>query len=100
MQPQIFISYSWKDKDIVETIDNDWKAVGITFIRDVRDLKYKQNIKEFMDRVKSADYVLLLIIKGYLESENCMYEALEMFDGPDFDKKILPIKTEDAKISN
>lgn len=98
MQPQVFISYSWKDKDIADTLDKDWDAVGLKLIRDVRDLAYKQNIKDFMTRVNESDYVLLLISRGYLESKNCMYEALEMFEKPSFKEKILPILTEDARI--
>ncbi len=98
MAHRIFISYSWKNKDIADIIDNDWKAVGINLVRDVRDLEYKQNIKDFMRQVRSTDYVLLLMSKGYLESKNCMYEALEMFEDASFKKKILPILMEDAKI--
>lgn len=100
MQPQIFLSYSWKNKDIADAIDNDWQAVGLTLIRDVRDAKYKQNLKQFMQRVHESDYVLLLISKDYLESKNCMYEALEVFGNPDFKSKILPILTKDAQISD
>ena len=98
MQSKIFISYSWKDKDIADSIDDDWKAVGITLDRDIKDLEYKQDIKDFMSRVKTTDYVLLLISRGYLESKNCMYEALEIFEDADFKKKILPILTDDVKI--
>nr|GFB96483.1 hypothetical protein [Tanacetum cinerariifolium] len=87
-------------KDIADAIDNDWQAVGLTLIRDVRDAKYKQNLKQFMQRVHESDYVLLLISKDYLESKNCMYEALEVFGNPDFKSKILPILTKDAQISD
>lgn len=99
MTPNIFISYSWKNKDIADIIDNDWQAVGINLIRDIRDLNYKQDIKDFMRRVNDSDFVLLLISKGYLESSSCMYEALEMFDNPTFKTRILPILIEDARIS-
>jgi len=98
MQPQIFISYSWRNKDIVDTIDADWEAVGIKLIRDIRDLEYKQNIKDFMKRVNDSDYVLLIISKGYLESKSCMYEAIEMFESSSFKDRILPILVEDARI--
>lgn len=100
MQPQIFLSYSWKNKEIAEAIDNDWQAVGLTLIRDVRDVAFKQNLKQFMQRVHESDYVLLLISKDYLESKNCMYEALEVFENPDFRRKILPVITKDAQIND
>jgi hypothetical protein len=94
MQPQIFISYCWKNKDIADSIDKDWETVGIKLIRDIRDLEFKQNIKAFMQRIDTCDYVLLLISKGYL----CMYEALELFEEPSCKGKVLPILVEDARI--
>jgi tetratricopeptide (TPR) repeat protein len=100
MQPQIFLSYSGRNKAIADAIDNDWQAVGLTLLRDVRDLTFKQNIKDFMRRVHKSDFVLLLISKDYLESKNCMYEALEMFQNGDFKRKILPILTDDAQITD
>jgi tetratricopeptide (TPR) repeat protein len=100
MQPQIFLSYSWRNKDIADAIDKDWQGVGITMTRDVRDVGYKGNLKDFMKRVHESDFVLLLISKDYLESKNCMYEALEMFEDPNFKRKILPILTDDAKLSD
>ncbi|MBS4029298.1 MAG: tetratricopeptide repeat protein [Ignavibacteriales bacterium] len=98
-QPTIFISYSWKNKDIADAIDNDWKAVGITLVRDVRDLTFKTPLKEFMKRVKETDYVLLVISKAYLESKNCMYETLELLEEPKFKDRILPIVLDDANIT-
>jgi tetratricopeptide (TPR) repeat protein len=100
MQPQIFLSYSWKNTDIADELDEDWKKIGLVFIRDVRDAGYKQNLNQFMLRVHESNFVLLLISKAYLESKNCMYEALEVFDNPDFARKILPILTSDAQIGN
>jgi hypothetical protein len=73
--PNIFLSYSWKDRDIADEIDNDFKAVGITFRRDERDAKYRTSIKEFMDTVGKHDYVVMLISDDYLRSANCMYEV-------------------------
>lgn len=100
MQPQIFLSYSWKNADIANELDKDWQKIGLVFIRDVRDAGYKQNLNQFMQRVHESNYVVLLISKAYLESKNCMYEALEVFNNPDFASKILPILTSDAQIGN
>ncbi len=97
---KISISYSWKNKDIVDIIDNDWGAIGIPLIRDERDLVFKKNIKEFMRNVNDVDFVLLVISKGYLESKNCMYEALEMLKDDKFLERVLPIVLDDAHISD
>ena len=87
----IFISYSWKDKDEVNKIDKDFQAIGITFTRDERDLNYHQSIKEFMKRVRKADYVLMVISDTYLKSRNCMYEVMEFIKGEDYKDRILHI---------
>jgi len=98
MQPKVFLSYSWKNKDVADTIDKDWEAVGIPLTRDIRGLEFKQDIKQFMHKVTECDHVILLISKEYLESRNCMYEALEMLNDARFKEKILPILIGDAKI--
>jgi tetratricopeptide (TPR) repeat protein len=98
MQPKIFLSYSWGNTQEADILDEDWKKIGIRLIRDVRDAKYKQNLRQFMQRVHESDYVLLFISRSYLQSQNCMYEALEVFEDPAFADKILPIITDDTKL--
>ncbi|MCK4261221.1 MAG: tetratricopeptide repeat protein [Halanaerobiales bacterium] len=92
----IFISYSWKDKDVVESIDKDFQAIGITLKRDVRDIGYKESIKEFMKKIRKIDYVLMIISDSYLKSENCMYEVLEFIKDESFKDRILPIVLDNA----
>lgn len=36
--PNIFLSYNHADTNYANLIDNDFKSIGITFLRDVRDL--------------------------------------------------------------
>jgi hypothetical protein len=98
--PKIFLSYSWKDKANAEQIDNDFKKVGITFTRDVRDAKYKTNLKEYMRGVRDHDYMLMLISDSFLRSENCMFEVMEIFKEKDFKKRILQVVLESAKVYN
>lgn len=100
MSPNIYLSYSWnaEDMSIADAIDKDWQAIGITLIRDKRDVSYKDSLRDFMSRMSEGDYVLLIISKSYLESKNCMYEALELFKNPNFKDKILPILAPMANI--
>ena len=97
-KPKIFISYSWKDKNIADSIDNDFKNIGITFIRDIRDLQYKNSIKKFMQKVRKTDFVLMLISDGFLKSKNCMYEVHEFLKEQDYKNKMLHIILPDANI--
>ncbi|UCH94540.1 MAG: TIR domain-containing protein [Candidatus Aminicenantes bacterium] len=98
-KPQIFVSYSWKDKDIVDQIDKDFQTVGITLIRDVRDLKYKDSIKQYMKRIRVSDFVLMIISNNFLESHNCMFEVLEFVKDESYKNRILPIILPDTNLT-
>lgn len=88
---KIFISYCWNDKDVVDEIDKFFRSIGIKLIRDVRELHYKSNIKQFMGRVRLCDYVLMPISEKYLKSKNCMYEVMELIKDESYRKRIFPI---------
>ena len=97
-QKQIFLSYAWANKDVADTIDSDFQKVGITFQRDVRDIKYTESIKDFMHKVSKSDFVVMLISEEYIKSENCMYEVMELLNSHEFEKKILPVIVGNADI--
>jgi tetratricopeptide (TPR) repeat protein len=100
VHPKVYISYSWQPDSllIADTIDEDWKEIGLVLTRDKRDIGFKTSLREFMCGMPDGDYILVIISQGYLESENCMYEALELFQHPDFKNKILPIIAPSANI--
>lgn len=93
---KIFLSYSWANTGIADEIDRDFKRLGIQFIRDVRDAKYRTSIKDFMHQVGKSDFVLMIISDEYLRSDNCMYEVNELLNTHDFEQRILPIAIENA----
>ncbi|MBD0289312.1 MAG: toll/interleukin-1 receptor domain-containing protein, partial [Flavisolibacter sp.] len=95
--PEIFISYSWRNKDIADEIDNRFKSVGITLRRDERDATYRASIKEFMQQISKTDYVLMIISDEFLRSENCMYEVIELLNEHAFEKRILPVVLNNAQ---
>ncbi|MCL6591981.1 MAG: tetratricopeptide repeat protein [Firmicutes bacterium] len=89
---QIFISYSWRNTAEIDLLDQDLQKLGITLVRDIRDLKPWENIETFTQRITAMDYVLLMISDPYIKSQNCMSEAIYLMDtDPQFDKKTLPI---------
>lgn len=97
---KVFLSYSWKNEETANRIDYLCKKEGITIIRDKRDLKYRQSIKEFMKQISNSDYVIMLISEHYLKSENCMYEVLEFIKSNDFKNRIIPLIHENTNIFN
>jgi hypothetical protein len=96
----IFVSYSWENNTFVNKLDVLFGNIGITLRRDVRDVKYKQSIKSYMETIRNADFCLMIISNQYLKSENCMYEVLEFIKDKNYKDKILPIIYDDVNIYN
>ena len=94
--PTIFLSYNRKNALDADQIDNDFKAVGINFRRDIRDIEYRANIKDFMNNIGESDFVLMLISDEFLKSDWCMYEVSELVNTHKFREKILPIVLQNA----
>lgn len=93
----IFLSYSWEDFAFANKIENDFRDTGVNIIRDIK-MHYKDNIYDFMKRIKDEDYAILLISNNYLRSPNCMREVIEILDNEDFIKKILPVILPETEI--
>ena len=89
--PDIFLSYCRKDEAIVNRIDTDFAAIGIRLKRDIRDIPYGSNVRDFMDRAGTSDYVLIIISDSFLKSKYCMYEVTQLLQSPGFMKRILPV---------
>lgn len=102
IQPEreIFVSYAWggDSEAIVNQLDQAFQAKGITIIRDKRDLGYKGSIKEFMKKIGRGKAVIVVISKKYLESENCMFELVQIAENDQFYDRIFPIVLSDANI--
>lgn len=95
---EIFLSYCWADKSIADELDQDWSQLSLKVVRDIRDLEFKQDLKEFMQKITKTDYVITLISESYLKSKNCMHEALELMTDSKFNKKIIPIVVNGTKL--
>ena len=93
----IFLSYSWEDFEIANKIEADFTNSGLSVVRDTK-MQYKDDISNFMKKIKNEDFAILLISNNYLCSPNCMREVLEILDYEDFTKKILPIILSETKI--
>jgi len=90
-ETKIFLSYSHKEKDIADILEEKLyeRAMYIDISRDTRDLKYRDNIEEFMQTISEHDFVLNIISDNYLKSRNCMYEVTELMRNRKFKDKLL-----------
>lgn len=91
-RPEVFISYSWMNKDVADSIYQDLKDItGIILRKDNRDIRYKESMSKFMQSVRDSDYVIILISDSYLKSKNCMFEINNVMKNKNFKNKIFPI---------
>lgn len=99
---QVYISYAWggESERVVNELDADLQAKGITIIRDKRDLGFKGMIRDFMKEIGRGHAVIVVISDKYLKSPNCMFELVEIAKNKDFYDRIFPIVLADADIYN
>jgi len=97
---EIFISYSWttESKEIADQLEATFQAKGIQIMRDISQMKYKDRIQEFMQNIGRGKCVIVIISQAYLQSQNCMFELLEIAKNGDFRDRIFPIVLPSAKI--
>jgi len=88
---QVFLSYCHSDAAVADRVENALQGYQLAIQRDVRDARDYTSIKDFMRRIKSADFVILLVSDAYLKSQSCMFEILELLRNDDFKERILPI---------
>lgn len=98
IKKQIFLSYCHTDKSVADLIDNSVSSIiseiaDIT--RDVRDVKYKESFRRFMETIGTHDYVIMIISDSYLKSQNCLYEMLEVSRDRKYHNKLLFIVLSD-----
>lgn len=98
MKGTLFISYSWANRSIADEIDRAFMGTGLTIIRDIREIEYKDSIKDYMKKVRSTDYVLLIVSDDFLKSSSGMFEVLELLKDNNFKDKILPVIVDNTKI--
>ncbi len=98
MNPSIFISYSSKNSDIADYIDEVFRTKGIKLTRDIRDVEFKKSFKEFMKKIRKTDFAILVISDHFLKSRYCMYEVIEFLKEENFKEKVLPVVLNDVAL--
>ena len=100
LYPVVYISYAWgtETEAVIEKIERKLQKNGISTIRDKKDLKYKGLIKEFMTQLGQSRYIILMLNNEYFESENCMFELLQIFKNKQFHDRIFPVVMGELKI--
>ncbi len=90
-ESNIFLSYSHKNKEFADKVDNFFIAKKIRLSRDVRDVSPYSSLPKFMDTIRDHDYVIFLISDAYLKSVNCMYEVIQFIQERNYIDRTFPI---------
>ncbi|MEM6806700.1 MAG: toll/interleukin-1 receptor domain-containing protein, partial [Bacteroidota bacterium] len=108
----VYFSYAWKDEsnpareaivdELYAQLEQDER---FNPIRDKAQLRYGDNIKEFMREIGGAKRILVFISKKYLKSKYCMDELHQIYIrsagfGPEFLEKIAPVIFPEVKLSD
>ncbi|MBV1877023.1 MAG: toll/interleukin-1 receptor domain-containing protein [Pseudomonadales bacterium] len=99
--PSIYVSYAHtsESEQLVEKLEQVFEPLEITLIRDkTNGLKYGESIRQYMDQLGAANYIIVVLSDDYLKSESCMYELLEIQENTDMIRRIFPVKLADALI--
>jgi len=98
--PEVFVSYAWNAESsaIVDRLQGALGQHGIQLRRDREEVRYKDSIRDFMRRIGQGKAVVVVISEKYLQSENCMFEMVEVAKAQGLRERIFPIVLADAGI--
>jgi hypothetical protein len=100
VQPEIFVSYRWggDSEALVDEIQRRMADRAVLIIRDKSEARYRDSIRQFMQRIGAGKCVIVVLGKAYLESKSCMYELTQIASHPEFASRVYPIVMPDAEI--
>lgn len=105
LKEEVYISYAWnkpakgkKTQDpIIAAIQKALKP-NFNVIIDKDAVSYKDNIKEFEERLGKGQKIVLVVSDKFLKSPHCMYEVLKIKEKGNVYERIFPVVLKDAKI--
>ncbi len=107
--PDIFVSYAWGDehseaRKLRQAFNNQLfdllRERKFNLILDKNELRYKDSIRSFMDRIGKGHFIIIILSHKYLTSKYCMYELLKILENDEYKERIFPVVLHDAKIDD
>jgi len=97
---EVFVSYAWVDQStaVVDQLQKAFEGCEVTLVRDRNELKYRDSIRDFMQRIGRGKCIVVVISKAYLKSKSCMFELTEIADHGEIRNRVFPVILEDANI--
>jgi internalin A len=99
---EVFVSYAWTDEStqLVDKLQDALACHDIALLRDKDEIKYKDSIRDFMERIGRGKCIVVVLSKKYLESKNCMFELTEIAERGDIRDRVFPVVLPDSSIYN
>lgn len=94
----VFISYAHTNRDKADVIERIIENAGYTIKRDIKEIKYKDDIVDFMKSIRDCAYVIAIVSDDFLKSRDCMFEMIQLMKDNDFKAKIMPVRLSNADI--
>lgn len=97
---EVFVSYAWTEESValVDKLQEAFQVRDINFVRDKSEVRYKDSIRDFMERIGRGKCIVVVVSKKYLESKSCMFEMTEIADRGGIRDRVFPIVLDDAGI--
>lgn len=99
---KVFVSYSWRIHESVKVVDDlevPARERSIRLLRDKKEIKLGEYIREFMQKIADAEHVAVVLSKPYFESEYCLWELLKLYERRRDDRTIYPVLVDDIDLS-
>lgn len=97
---ELFVSYAWEaeSEKVVDDIAAAIRDRDVSLLREKNELRYKDPIQGFMQRLGKGKCVAVVVSRKFLQSHHCMFELVEVAAAGNFADRIFPIILDDAQI--
>ena len=87
----VFVSYPWHNKDLMDLVCEALASNKIKYKRDTKDCGYRQNITKFEKEIADGDIVIAIINDVSLKSIDCMYEMCQLVSNGHVEQRLFPV---------
>lgn len=93
MNKPIFISYKHTERgtEYVRLIQAGLNKENLNYSIDVKDLQYRNNIREYEELIGKSSRCIVIITPEYLESPHCMYELTQIQKHGNIESRVFPL---------
>ncbi|MBI5368956.1 MAG: leucine-rich repeat domain-containing protein [Planctomycetes bacterium] len=98
---EVYVSYARKPESaaVADQLEAACQERDIRLLRDQNEIRYKDSIRAFMQRIGRGKCIVTILSPSYFQSVSCMFELTEIAARGDLRARVFPILTADAAIT-